>query len=439
VLNDQQNSPDKRWKDPAFLESWKQERRERLETAWALRAPLFSGLALTSLPHVSIREDVLKSLREQQEPNETLSQRARRLEKTTHRPKENRTSSYRVPALLVRQDDGTFEVSPWASRADAEQLQQAQSMIGLGLPKKAQRVLACSLLGGEVICRSGHKFSVKYACGSRYCRMCGPKAAARLFAKYCDPLLRVAAELLRCNRADCQECEHSRHDKSVPHWPPIRKIKPKNVIAKLDFTLKNTGKADSERVKFLNRCIRRFFRAVEKRFSIARSQYGVLWCDELGGNNTNVHAHAVYVGPWLPQEKKQLSKLWAEITKDGSFIVSIKYAKSFPAALMHALKYSAKFVYSSTPERRAQLEKIFHRTRRVHTLAAFYNPKVHLDSQETFSVQKLRCPICNEQVSEPNGWRPMAELEAKGLRDIRELHHQKRRDLVLGDQMGSSG
>jgi hypothetical protein len=438
-MRGQQNAHSERWKDPAFLESWKEERRQRLETAWALREPLFSGLLLTALPRVSIHEDVLKSFREQQEPSETLSERAKRLENATHRPRENRTSPYRVPALIVRQDDGSFEVSPWASRADAEQLQQAKSMIDLGLPKKAQRVLACSLLGGEVACRSGHKFLVKYACGSRYCRMCGPKAAARLFAKYCDPLLRVTAELLRCHRPDCQECEHSRHENSVPHWPPVGKGKPKIVIAKLDFTLKNTGKADSERVKFLNRCIRRFFRAIEKKFGLSRSQYGVLWCDELGGNNTNVHAHAVYVGPWLPQEKKQLSKLWFEITNDGSFIVSIKYAKSFPAALMHALKYSAKFVYDSTPERRAQLEKIFHRTRRVHTLAAFYNPKVHLDSQEAFDVRGLRCPICNEQVSEPNGWRPIAELEGKGLQDIRELHRQKRRDLVLNGQFGGSG
>jgi hypothetical protein len=185
-------------------------------------------------------------------------------------------------------------------------------------------------------------------------------------------------------------------------------------------------------VKFLNKSIRRFFRAVEKQFGVSRKHYGVLWCDELGGNNTNVHAHAVYVGPWLPQKHKELSRLWAAITRDGSFIVSIKYAKSFPAALMHALKYPAKFAQKSTPQRRAELEKVFHRTRRVHSLAAFYNPKHPETSSEPSSVPGLRCPICNERVSEPNGWRPMTELEAKGLQDIRELHRHKKRDLVLG-------
>lgn len=305
-------------------------------------------------------------------------------------------------------------------------------MIEFGLPKKAQRVLACSLLGGEVTCQSGHKFSVRYACGSRYCRLCGPKAATRLFARYCSSLSTATSRLLRCGVSACPECDHAEHAKVVPHWPPCGGIRPKNVIAKLDFTLKNTGKADSERVKFLNKSIRRFFRAVEKRFGVSRKHYGVLWCDELGGNNTNVHAHAVYVGPWLPQKHKELSRLWAAITRDGSFIVSIKYAKSFPAALMHALKYPAKFAQKSTPQRRAELEKVFHRTRRVHSLAAFYNPKHPETSSEPSSVPGLRCPICNERVSEPNGWRPMTELEAKGLQDIRELHRHKKRDLVLG-------
>jgi hypothetical protein len=106
---------------------------------------------------------------------------------------------------------------------------------------------------------------------------------------------------------------------------------------------------------------------------------------------------------------------------------------------MHALKYSAKFVYRSTPERRAQLEKIFHRTRRVHALAAFYNPKPQLSANEPVTTQGLRCPICNERVSEPSGWRPIAEFEDKGLQDIREVRRQKGRDLVLSGQIGGSG
>ena len=38
-------------------------------------------------------------------------------------------------------------------------------------------------------------------------------------------------------------------------------------------------------------------------------QYGLLWCDEFGGwnpeskaYNTNLHAHGVYVGPYIPRD-----------------------------------------------------------------------------------------------------------------------------------------
>ena len=87
-----------------------------------------------------------------------------------------------------------------------------------------------------------------------------------------------------------------------------------------------------------------------------------------GGNNTNPHGHGVYVGPWLPNKKRELSKIWQEATPDSSFIISIKYAKSVASALAHATKYPAKFLSRSTPERLAQLEKSFHRVRRFRLL-----------------------------------------------------------------------
>ncbi len=154
----------------------------------------------------------------------------------------------------------------------------------------------------------------------------------------------------------------------------------------------------------LNDCIKKFCRTIERRYGIARSAYGLAYCDELGGGNTNAHAHGVYVGPWLPQskERKELSKLWAEITRDGSFIISIKYAKSFAAALYHAVKYPAKLISSSSPGRLADLEAVFHRVRRFHTLAAFYNPKSDPTEAKPASPEdSLRhCPVCNELLSE---------------------------------------
>jgi hypothetical protein len=92
--------------------------------------------------------------------------------------------------------------------------------------------------------------------------------------------------------------------------------------------------------------------------------------DEFGSGNSNLHAHGVYAGPYLPQHL--LSAWWQEITGD-SYIVSIKPAMSFDKALSHALKYPSKF-WDAPPLRLAELEKAFHKVRRFHTLARFYNP-----------------------------------------------------------------
>jgi hypothetical protein len=221
----------------------------------------------------------------------------------------------------------------------------------------------------------------------------------------------------------------------VPHWPVYGHV-PKAVIAKLDFTCKNSGEMPTpEEVKAFNKNIRKFFRAVERRFDISRHSYGVLWCDEFGGQvtrdgkigNTNLHAHAVYAGPYLPQKSKELSKLWAEITRDGSFIVSIKAAKSFHQALCHALKYAGKFL-SRDPQRLAELELTFHGVRRVHSLAAFYHPK----DIEKHLPEPAMCPLCNEPLFDASGpWLPVAELQKRGVHDLEKVRIEVGRERVL--------
>jgi hypothetical protein len=115
------------------------------------------------------------------------------------------------------------------------------------------------------------------------------------------------------------------------------------VVAKLDFTVRNSGAMPSpEFIREFNADVRRFWRAAERRFGISRHEYGVVGCDEFGEENTNLHRHCAYVGPWLPQRHKELSTVWSEIRRECSF-VSIKAALSLPAALAHALKYPSKF------------------------------------------------------------------------------------------------
>lgn len=409
---------DAQWKDPAFVGRWKKSRRAELEKKWgSFHTPLLDGVPLAALPGEKLSAEVLEMVTWE---NESLSHRFHRLEEGIKRPKpKNNRSHHAVPALIAK--DGEWFLTPIANRATAATLEQAKTMYEGGLDKKAQRQVACGILGGEVKCKTGHAFFVGYECGNRYCPDCGPRAARRLFAKQAPKILFASTRLFLCGVEDCKECNQAIENKTLPHWPPPRGIKPQKVCAKIDFTLRNTGKVGPDLMRQLNVYIRRFFRAIEKRFGIERKDYGVAWCDELGAGNTNAHAHGIYVGPWLPQSKKgkELSALWSEIT-GGSFILSIKYARVWGQALYHALKYPAKFVNVSTPGRRADLEVIFHRVRRFHSLAAFYNPE-HIAEVKP---PKRNCPLCDAKLFNCGSWQSISTLKMRGLRNLSDVEKE---------------
>jgi hypothetical protein len=174
---------------------------------------------------------------------------------------------------------------------------------------------------------------------------------------------------------------------------------------------------------------RRFWRAAEKKFGISRKEYGFAGCDEFGGNNTNLHMHCVYVGPWLPQKRKELSALWSKIRGERSF-VSIKPARSLSAALAHTLKYPAKFLDTSTPERLAELEATFHRTRRFSAGGAFYRVKPVREPGQDSPVGD--CPLCGArlvEVVEP--WQAIFMLEFERRRNVEEVRREVGKAKIL--------
>ena len=81
----------------------------------------------------------------------------------------------------------------------------------------------------------------------------------------------------------------------------------------------------SREIREFNQDIRICIRKALKELNIHSNRYGLLWCDEFGGfdqkkntYNTNLHAHGVYVGPYIPQPL--LVKLWTDLRaeKDGA-------------------------------------------------------------------------------------------------------------------------
>lgn len=299
----------------------------------------------------------------------------------------------------------TFGVEP-------ERLAQATEMRRRGLHAKAKRNVLCGRIGRRLDCTASehHKFFQPYMCRCRYCETCGPTWFREKFSDMVAALEPVAEYLL-----------HEGHQRG-------REM----VLAKLDFTVPKTGAMPQpEFVRKFHADLRRFFRALERRFGVSREEYGVAGCDEFGGGNTNLHRHCVYVGPKLPQSKlrKELSALWSEIRSERSF-VSIKRSRSFRAALAHALKYPAKFLKTSTPERLAELEATFHRTRRFSTGGAFYNVTAMRQPGEDSPIGE--CPLCGARLCEIlEPWVPRFLLEAEGRRNVKEARREVGRARVL--------
>jgi hypothetical protein len=408
------------WKNPAFIHRWQVAREQEIEDRrWKQRV---CDQIFTPSPR-----DI--SLAAVQGEQESLTVRADRLEPGAYLSgSDPEKQKHHVPTLLAH--DGSWIIHPIAQKAESGKLIKAKRMYLDGLEKKAQRELSCGLLGGIALCSSGHKFYVHYECGNRYCVRCGPRQANRLFGHHHLKLFFVSQCLLLCGQENCSECDQAIAEKRLPHWPPPKGTRPRIVCAKIDFTLRHQRDSKElpapERMRELNRLIKKFCRALEKRFGISRKEYGLAYCDELGGNNSNPHAHGLYVGPWLPQKKKELSALWYEITGD-SFVLSIKYAENFSKALFHAVKYPAKFAERSTPERLADLEKVFHRVRRFHTLARFYAPEAPAEDVPPIK----RCPICDSPLGEPRGWFVISDLQRSGLQDLEKVAAQMLRDRGL--------
>jgi hypothetical protein len=455
------------WKNPFDVESWRATRKKTLARVWQDNfSPLLMGIPLSAsapglLPGQLLSGPVIQDF---QREGESLTGYLERKDADAGLDKLPISSQkpWSVVNLVGKDADGAitfgaeWQRDPWGAKATKWKKGKGGTLMVNGLEKKANREIACGLIGGQVHCRTGHQFHVSYRCGNRYCPTCGPKGAKELFAKTIGPLQLAAARLMDCGSLECKECYWSRRQQvkdgsgvfvPVPHWPPPKGSKPARVVAILDFTMPNyfkgriLGKSELETLRlqfqYFNKYIKRFARALERQTGMTRREYGLMWCDELGQNNSNVHAHGIYVGPWLPQKNRELSALWSKITGGRAKIIFLKYAESLERALYHALKYPAKYASEekTSPERAAHLEIIFHRVRRVHALAVFYNmekPSDDLEKDSAFS----KCPLCAERLSVPEFRYLLSELVAAGSRDVNDIQREKERAFVLAGVAG---
>lgn len=192
------------------------------------------------------------------------------------------------PERLPILPEDTAETLAKRYGASAERLAQALELENRGLWGKARRLVLCGRLGHRInhqrnsaACK--RKFCEPYFCREKYCTFCGPQQFRELFAKLQSALIPVVEKLL---------CDGAR----TGRWM---------VTAKVDFTVPNDGRMPrSNEVRQFHAKMWEFWRLVERIVGVKRSEYGVVRNDEVGGDNTNLHAHDAYVGPGLPQKKK---------------------------------------------------------------------------------------------------------------------------------------
>jgi hypothetical protein len=244
--------------------------------------------------------------------------------------------------------------------------QVSQVLIEHKLFSKAKRYMECSRYAHLYQCKGEGKhdlFSPIY-CDLRFCPRCAPRQVARLIEKY-EPVLKAV----------------SAHKKAGFR------------VREITLTSRKTGSLTPAQIKKFNLDIKKTLKSLMR----GVDGWGAIWCDEVGFNNTNLHAHILLYGPFVPQS--QLAEVWNEIS--GHTVVYITEAhKSGAKALIHLLKYVSK-PPASDPNQIGLLEVAFHGIRRIHALGLFYN----FVGEDTDNVHSEwdKCPHCGAELTKLPG------------------------------------
>ncbi len=240
--------------------------------------------------------------------------------------------------------------------------QVADVLIDEGLMSKAKRFLECCRYAHLFECLGVviHRLFCPICCDLRFCPYCAPRQFARLIAKY-EPILKSVC---------------ARMEKGF-------------LLREITLTSLNTGSLTAEQIKKFNRDVKTTLKFLMR----GVNGWGAIWCDEVGFGNTNLHAHILFYGPYIPQA--QLAKIWQQIS--GHKVVWVaKAQKRGRSALIYMLKYVSK-PPATDPRQIGLLEVAFHGTRRVHALGILYNfPTSDTDHE---CDEWKSCPHCGAKIT----------------------------------------
>jgi hypothetical protein len=281
-------------------------------------------------------------------------------------------------------DDGQDE--EWRGRV-------GEVLIKNALFAKANHYIECSRYGVRYQCKGkdSHKLFAPIYCDLRYCPRCGPRQFARLIEKYA-PIVKFFSSQRR----------------------------PGHLLREITLTTRNTDSLTSDQVKKFNEDVKETLKNFMKR----KKDCGAIWCDEVGFNNTNLHAHILFYGPYVNQNR--LAEVWHEVS--GHQVVFITKAHvNGPKALIHLLKYVSKLP-ASDPEIIGLLEVAFHGRRRVHALGVFYN--FTGEDTDNLGSEWNTCPHCGAELIRLPGSARIEALIKEGRTFVGKRHTERKREWV---------
>jgi hypothetical protein len=269
----------------------------------------------------------------------------------------------------------------------------ADVLVDNELAPKANRFMQCSRYAHLYECEgeARHKLFSPIYCDLRFCPRCAPRQFARLMDKY-EPILKsVSAN----RKADFR-------------------------LREITFTTVNTGSLSSAAIKQFNLDIKQTLKALMRGIK----GWGAIWCDEVGFNNTNLHAHILLYGPYITEAR--LAEMWKQVS--GHKVVWIRLERrSGGKALIHMLKYVSK-PPANDPQLIGHLEVAFNRTRRVHAVGLFYNFVGH-DTDHIHSVWET-CPHCGAGLTKLPGSTRIETAILDGRTFVGTKHTVRRKEWV---------
>ena len=164
----------------------------------------------------------------------------------------------------------------------------ADVLIDNDLSHKANRFIECCCYAYLYECKGDekHKLFSPIYCDLRFCPRCAPRQFARLIEKY-EPILRAI----------------SAHKKAGFR------------LREITLTTRNTGSLNRSQTKEFNRNVKECFKSL----MAGVKGWGAIWCDEVGFDNTNLHAHILLYGPLSTKHVWPRSGIRFPATKSSTF------------------------------------------------------------------------------------------------------------------------